>query len=73
LNVSQSDRIVWFGEELGIPYELKTYLHDSVTNLAPAKIRGVESNGMILAADAGEDDVRVIFLDGSIPPGSKIR
>ena len=35
------------------------------------KLRGVESNGMILAADVGED-AKVIFADG-IPAGSKIR
>ncbi len=42
-----------------------------VSNLKPAVLCGVESNGMILAADAGED-VKVIFLDG-VPAGSKIR
>lgn len=43
-----------------------------VANLKPAKLCGVESNGMILAADAGENDVRVIFADG-IPAGSRVR
>ena len=43
-----------------------------VANLAPAKLCGVESQGMILAADAGENDVKVVFLDG-VPAGSKIR
>ena len=43
-----------------------------VANLKPAKLCGVESEGMILAADCGEDDVKVIFVDG-IPAGSKIR
>ena len=42
-----------------------------VSNLKPAKLCGVESNGMILAADT-KDGVKVIFLDG-IEPGSKIR
>ena len=42
-----------------------------VANLKPAVLCGVESNGMILAADSG-DDVKVIFLD-DIAPGSKIR
>ena len=42
-----------------------------VANLKPAVLCGVESQGMILAADAGEDDVRVIFVDG-IAPGSNI-
>ncbi len=44
-----------------------------VENLKPAKLCGVESNGMILACDAGEDDVRVLFLDGDIAPGAKVR
>lgn len=42
-----------------------------VANLKPAKLCGVESNGMILAASTG-DDVKVIFLDNEIPAGSKI-
>lgn len=44
-----------------------------VSNLKPVKLRGVESYGMILSADCSEDDVRVIFLDDSVPNGSKIR
>lgn len=44
-----------------------------VANLTPAKLRGVESNGMILAADAGENDVRVVFVADDIPCGSKVR
>jgi methionyl-tRNA synthetase len=43
-----------------------------VANLAPAKLAGELSEGMILAADAGDDDVRVMFVDNSIPAGSKI-
>ncbi|WMJ23506.1 methionine--tRNA ligase [Paludicola sp. MB14-C6] len=44
-----------------------------VANLKPVKLRGVESNGMILAADCPNDDVKVIFVDDTIPAGSKIR
>ena len=43
-----------------------------VANLKPAVLCGVESCGMILAADCAEDDVKVVFLDG-VPAGSKIR
>ena len=43
-----------------------------VSNLKPAMLCGVESNGMILAADCSEDDVKVLFIDG-VPAGSKIR
>ena len=44
-----------------------------VANLKPAKLRGVLSEGMILAADAGENDVKVLFVDDSVPVGSKVR
>ncbi len=42
-----------------------------VANLKPAKLCGVESNGMILGADVG-DSAKVIFVD-DIPAGSNIR
>lgn len=42
-----------------------------VVNLAPAKLCGVESNGMIVAASVGED-AKVIFVDKDIPNGSKL-
>ncbi len=42
-----------------------------VANLSPAKLCGVESQGMILAADAG-DEVKVIFPDESIPNGARL-
>ena len=43
-----------------------------VSNLKPATLCGVESCGMILAADLEGGDVKVIFAD-DIPAGSKIR
>lgn len=43
-----------------------------IANLKPAKLCGVESFGMICAADT-PDGVKVIFVDDSIPAGSKIR
>lgn len=44
-----------------------------VSNLKPAKLRGVLSQGMILAADVSETKVEVIFVDDTLPSGSKIR
>ncbi len=41
-----------------------------VANLAPAKLCGVESNGMLLAS--GEEQVRVIFLDSETPNGERV-
>ncbi len=43
-----------------------------VSNLKPATLCGVESQGMILAADCDENDVKVIFVD-NMPVGAKIR
>jgi methionyl-tRNA synthetase len=42
-----------------------------VANLKPAVLCGVESQGMILAADQGED-VKVLFVD-DVNPGSTVR
>ena len=42
-----------------------------VYNLTPAKLRGVESRGMILAATVG-DRAQVVFVDDAIPEGSKL-
>ena len=43
-----------------------------VSNLKPVKLRGVLSNGMILAADT-DNTVKILFLDDSIHAGSTIR
>jgi methionyl-tRNA synthetase len=42
-----------------------------VTNLKPAVIRGVESNGMLLAAKKGRK-LFVLTPDGDLPPGAKV-
>ena len=42
-----------------------------VKNLKPVVLCGVESQGMILSADCGENTVRVLLMDG-IPAGSRI-
>lgn len=44
-----------------------------VANLKPAVLCGVESNGMILAADVSENDAKVIFLSDDMPNGARIR
>ena len=47
-----------------------------VANLAPRKMRGLESNGMLLAATVKEGDeyrdVVVITTDRPVPPGSTV-
>ena len=70
---SGKDRIVASGiAKWYKPEELLGKTVVVVANLKPATLCGVESNGMILAADCAEDDVKVLFLDG-VPEGSKIR
>jgi methionyl-tRNA synthetase len=43
-----------------------------VTNLQPARIRGVESQGMLLAADVQGRPVVATFEE-PIPPGTRVR
>lgn len=54
------------------PEDLTGHTVIIVSNLKPAKLCGVESNGMILAADCPDGNVKVIFAD-NIPAGSKVR
>ncbi len=42
-----------------------------VANLKPAKLCGIDSEGMILAS--GEETVRVVFLDSETPLGERVR
>jgi len=42
-----------------------------VTNLKPAKIRGVESNGMLLAASKGKK-LALVIPDGDLPLGARV-
>ena len=45
-----------------------------VANLAPRKMRGLESNGMLLAASAGSDGKPVLCtFSEDIPPGAKVK
>lgn len=43
-----------------------------VNNLQPVAIRGVESNGMLLAAE-GENGICVIMPDKPVKPGSRVK
>jgi glutathione S-transferase len=45
LGISQSERIVWLCEELGVPYELKKYDRDPQTRLAPAEYKALHPIG----------------------------
>jgi glutathione S-transferase len=45
LGKSQSERIVWLCEELGLAYELKLYARDPVTILAPPEYKALHPMG----------------------------
>ncbi|UUX95166.1 glutathione S-transferase family protein [Aquabacterium sp. J223] len=45
LERSRSQRVLWLLEELGLPYELKTYRRDPKTMLAPPELRAVHPLG----------------------------
>ena len=61
LNNSRSQRILWLLEELGIDYEMKRYMRDPDTLLAPPELRAVHplgkspviTDGAITIAESG--------------------
>ena len=44
-----------------------------VENLKPRPLRGITSEGMMLAADDGAGCVKLITVDGDVSPGSQVR
>ena len=63
LNNSRSQRIIWLLEELQIPYAIKHYARDAVTNLAPPELKAVHPLGKSPVID---DDGRVVNESGAI-------
>ena len=53
LGHSQSERIIWLCEELGVSYDLKPYARDPVTILSPPTLKALHSLG---AAPVIQDD-----------------
>jgi glutathione S-transferase len=45
LNNSRSQRILWFLEELGVPYQVQRYQRDPQTMLAPAELKKIHPLG----------------------------
>jgi len=54
------------------PEELQGRKIVVIWNLAPARIRGVESRGMMLAGQHG-DSVGILRAEPDLPPGTRIR
>lgn len=63
LGISQSDRIVWLREELGVPYNLIRYDRDPVTRLAPAAYKALHPSG---TAPVIEDDGVTLAESGAV-------
>ena len=82
LGVSQSERIIWLCEELGIPYALKRYQRDPATMLAPAEFKALHPLGtapiitdgdlVLPASGAIIDSITGKYGNGplSVPPSS---
>lgn len=63
LNESRSQRILWLLEELGLPYEIKFYRRDAVTNLAPPELTAIHPLGK---SPVITDDGQVVAESGAI-------
>lgn len=61
LGISQSERILWLCEELGVPYAIKHYTRDAVTMLSPPDLKALHplgaapviTEGPLLLAESG--------------------
>jgi glutathione S-transferase len=81
LGKSQSERIVWLCEELGLPYELKRYARDPVTMLAPPEYKAlhpsraapVVTDGDLVLAESGAivDYIVAKYGNGRLVLGSE--
>ncbi|SFC59097.1 glutathione S-transferase family protein [Tropicimonas isoalkanivorans] len=54
LGVSQSERIVWLCEELGLPYELKLYQREPETGIAPPEYKALHPAGTAPVIEDGD-------------------
>ncbi|MDV7104833.1 glutathione S-transferase family protein [Vibrio sp. TH_r3] len=63
LNKSRSKRIIWLLEELDLDYQIKPYLRDSVTFLAPPELKHIHPLGK---SPVIEDDGLVVTESGAI-------
>ncbi len=77
LRISQSERIVWLLEELGLEYDLKLYNRDSETRLAPAELKAlhpmqiaplIEDGDVLL----GESGAIVEYIIGKYAPETSL-
>ncbi|MEP3051112.1 MAG: glutathione S-transferase [Erythrobacter sp.] len=77
LRISQSERIVWLCEELGLDYDLKLYNRDPETRLAPPELKAlhpmqiaplIEDGDLML----GESGAIVEYIVGKYAPETEL-
>jgi glutathione S-transferase len=78
LNNSRSQRVLWLLEELGLPYEIKAYQRDPVTQQAPPELKAIHplgkspviSDGQLVQAETGAIMEYLVFrhADGRLAP-----
>lgn len=77
LRISQSERIVWLCEELGLNYDLKLYVRDPETRLAPPELKALHpmeiaplmQDGDIML---GESGAIVEYIIGKYAPDTQL-
>lgn len=77
LRISQSERIVWLCEELGLEYDLKLYNRDPETRLAPAELKALhpmEIAPLIQDGDTllGESGAIMDYIVGKYAPNTDL-
>ncbi len=77
LRISQSERIVWLCEELGLDYDLKLYDRDPETRLAPAELKALhpmEIAPLIQDGDTllGESGAIMDYIVGKYAPDTDL-
>ena len=77
LRISQSERIVWLCEELGLDYELKLYNRDREARLAPPELKAIhpmEIAPVITDGDLvlGESGAIVEYIVGKYAPDTPL-
>ena len=77
LRISQSERIVWLCEELGLEYDLKLYNRDPDTKLAPPELKAIhpmEIAPLIEDGDTllGESGAIVEYIIGKYAPDTDL-
>ena len=63
LNDSRSQRVLWLLEELGLPYELRSYQRNATTRLAPPELKDVHRLGK---SPVIESDGQTLIESGAI-------